>query len=107
MEINITGPEKHLVHDYDITIDSGGVLQVTIDEVQGDSITFGDFTTTVKLSEKPSRINPKETLGAEEIVIFTPHILLFTHKTRMATMPDAQDESNWMNTYKSAGATIQ
>ena len=107
MIIQNPDPEKHEVHDYDITLSNGFLLQVTVDETLGDSIEFGSTTTHIHLSAKPSRINPKETLGKEDISVFNQHIIVVNHKCRMVTPPSVEDKDNWLDAFKEAGSTIQ
>lgn len=106
MQINIAEPEKHEVHDYDISLDNGVQLQLTVDETLGDSINIGPETTQVHLAKKPSRMNPKVILAAEDILVFNSHVMVVSHKIRLAAVSSEADETAWMETLK-ATTTLQ
>lgn len=108
MLINVAEPERHTVFDYDITLDSGFLLSVTVDPTQGDTIDIGRDVTAIHLSAKPSKLNPKDTLPEEDISVFTPHVLVMTKKARLVAMVTPEAQASWLDAFKeTASSTIQ
>jgi len=106
MLINIAEPERHPVTDYDFTLSNGFLLQITIDETKGDTVELGDQVTKIHLSEKKSKLNPKDVLSAEDIIVFTPHILVINKKVRLEADVTPEQQSAWLDTVKEVSKTV-
>lgn len=95
----IETPEvKRFLDDYDILFSSGLMMPVTVDLSKGDSISFDDKAILVHLSSKPSQLNPDKTLPAEDITIFTPHILSIQHRVREVVDLSPNEQASYQKT---------
>ena len=106
MEISIPAPPSHLVVDYDIVLDSGVLLSYTLDPEKGDTVTERGGKLLVFLAEKTSRGDPTKKIAAEEIEIYVPHIMTVTRRERQATDQTVEDQLNWLEAFKAAGAAV-
>lgn len=95
-----TPPIVKVVHDYDITFDSGQFLPITVDTEAGDTIDFGDHAVIIKLVQKPSLNDPDKLLPAEEITIFSKHITVVQHRTRKLTQLNPSQQAEWRKAFQ-------
>lgn len=70
-------PIKKLIEEYDFSFTNGMMLPITIDREAGDEVDLSTHphAIIVNIVEKPSRIIPDQTVPAEQITIFTAHLL--------------------------------
>ena len=94
MEILV--PElKKIVDDYDILLAGGVMIPVTIDKDAGDTIKIDGEGLFISLSPKPNRNNPEEFLPAEDITIFSRHILSIQHRQRALRVLTTEERNEW------------
>lgn len=91
---------KKILDDYDILFESGFMMPLTIDLDKGDTITFDDKAILIHLTSKPSRNNPDKFLPAEDITVFTPHIISIQHRTREVTELTPNEKASWAKTWE-------
>lgn len=96
----IQTPEvKKILDDYDILFQSGFMMPLTIDLEKGDTISFDDKAILVHLAAKPSKSDPNKLLPAEDITVFTPHIISIQHRTRELVEPSPEEKLKWAKTW--------
>lgn len=108
--MKIETPEvKKILDDYDILFDSGFMMPLTVDLSKGDTISFDDKAILVHLTPKPSQADPKKFLPAEDLTIFTPHIISIQHRVREFIEPSPEESLRWEKTWKdlTVSPTIQ
>lgn len=97
----IEQPEvKHILDDYDILFASGYLMPITIDLAHGDTISLDDKAILVHLSAKPSQSNPARQLPAEDITVFTPHIISIQHRSREVVEPSLEQKAELAKTWQ-------
>lgn len=103
----INSPEvKRTVDDYDFCLTGGMVMPVTIDEAIGDTVSFTPDGVVIHLAIKPSYNDPTKTLPAEDITIFTKHLLFVQHRRREITQLTPEQQHEWLKTLQEAGGTV-
>ena len=95
-----------VLDDYDFLFSSGVMMPVTIDSVAGDTITYYQDVIRVDLSAKPSQNDPSKILPAEDVTIYTKHLLSIQHKQRVVTQLSHDEQYEWQKTFNEMG-TVQ
>lgn len=103
----VVPPQTRTVHDWDLVLTNGSIIQLTIDESLGDTIKIGPDRTEIFLSKKPSSINPKQEMAAEDILVFTRHLQVAKHKLREVTARTPDEEISWLQTIQGISDTVQ
>jgi hypothetical protein len=85
------------------------MMPITVDLERGDSISFDDKAILVHLAPKPSKLNPENTLPAEDITIFTPHIISIQHRVREIVELSPNEKAEFQETWNKliAHPTVQ
>lgn len=95
MIINSGNLDPRTVDIYDFTFQSGLFTTVTVDREAGDIIdyTHMPLATIFRLSEKPSTMDSKALMPAEEITIYMNHVVIVQHheSTRQPVSPEQKD----------------
>lgn len=79
----IDSPEiKKTVIDYDIVLDFGVTVPITIDPSKGDTIELGDKIISIHMPSKASDNNPEHQLPAEDMTIFVSHVVSIQRRER-------------------------
>lgn len=95
-EMIIQSPEiKKILFDYDITFTTGMIMPLTLDPTLGDTIDLSPTVIQVHLEPKPSLSDPTVTLPAEDITIFTNHILSIQKRKREITDLSPDERLQW------------
>lgn len=98
--MDIIVPEvKRVVDDYDFLFTSGFMMPVTIDREAGDKVDFNKDGITIYLSAKPAQSDPRRLLPAEDITIFSQHLLSVQHRRREVTMLTPDEKREWHKTF--------
>lgn len=105
MEVN-TPEVSHVVDDYDFTFLNGMVMPVTVNETVGDTIHFDSAEVRIDLSSKPSINDPAYMLPAENIVIYTKHLVTWQHRIRKVVAITPEQQHEWTQTLKEASGTV-
>jgi hypothetical protein len=106
--MRVEAPEvKKIVDDYDLVFSSGMMLPVTLDKSAGDTIEFDKDVITFRLTAKPSINDPDITLPAEDITVFTKHLVTVQHRTREVRELTPEQQFEWKKHLKEVGGTIQ
>lgn len=104
----ITTPEvKKLVDDYDLIFSSGMMLPVTLDREAGDTVEFEKESITFRLTSKPSLNDPDINMPAEDITIFTKHLVSVQHRVREVRELTPEQQFEWKRTLQEIGKTVQ
>jgi hypothetical protein len=108
MEIRPTTPPTKLVDDYDFTFNSGIIMPLRVDKSLGDTIEFDKGNAVIiNLKAKPSFTNPSENLPAEEVTIFTRHLLCVQHRVTEIPVLTPDQKLDWQKTFQELSKTIQ
>ena len=106
-EMIINSPEsRREVFDYDISFVNGSTAPFTICPALGDTISFSDKVILIHLAEKPSPLRTGEKLDAEDITVFTPHVLFIQKRRREIVDLDPEKRFEWEQMVKSMTNTI-
>lgn len=81
MHITSSDPPNKFIEQYDITLNSGLVIPLTIDAAVGDTIEFTPEKILVKLAAKPSLIDPSISLPAEDVEVARTQVAALLHRT--------------------------
>lgn len=102
MIIESTNPPK-IINEYDISILSGMIMPVTIDEKAGD--TFEELTDRLKiyLAPKPNFHDSTKFIPAENIEIYKTHIVSVNHRTREVPQLTPEQQVQWQKTIQEIG----
>jgi hypothetical protein len=76
-------PKKKFVEDYDFMLKGGIVKFVTLDTSAGDNIEYVTGGIKIHLAARPGLVDPLEIVPAEEITIFSQHVLYIEHRERL------------------------
>ena len=100
MELTISNvePKPRKVKDFDFIFVSGQVMPVTIDEASGDTIEFVDGGVMISLVEKPSSVDPSKILPAEDITIFSSHLISIQKREREVATLTKEQQDSWKQT---------
>ena len=90
MIINSPDP-TYTVTEFDFTLDSNNILQLTIDH-RHDTITFGDKAIVVEFGEKEKN---GRTLSAEKVTILHPHVITYAERTRTLVEKSKDEVEEW------------
>lgn len=95
-----SGPIKKVVTEYDIIFKGGLPLPLTIDEANGDTITFEpDKTIKVHIAPKPAPNNPDVMVPAENYIIYD-EILYINFRTRELTQFTPTQQTEFKSLFK-------
>lgn len=101
MEMVVNSPEvKKTVEDYDFTLSSGMMMPITVDTTMGDIIKVGSEVVQIHLVARPSLNDPTKHLPAEDITIFTKHLVSVQHRTREVVELTPEQQFEWTKTLK-------
>ena len=107
-EMIVTTPDtKKIVEDYDILLTSGMLMPITINLDAGDTIVFSDQVIKIHLVSKPSMNDPTKMLSAQEITIFTAHVISIQHMTREVIGLTPAEQFEWNKTMHETSGTVQ
>lgn len=107
-EMIVNAPEvKRLVDEYDFMFVSGMMMPVTVDVEAGDRAVFSDDRILIRLTAKPSLNDPEKKFPAENITIFTKHLLSLQHREREIVDLTPEQKFEWKDTILKATKTVQ
>lgn len=86
-------PVRHLT-DYDFIFTNGAAMPVTLDLALGDHITFAPDQITIHLAPKPG-MDPTKLLPAEELTIYTAHLISHQKRERQAQKLTREQQFEW------------
>lgn len=98
---------KKTVTEYDFVFTSGMMMPLTVDTLAGDKITFGTEYIQAYLAPKPTLNDPDKFLPAENITLFTKHVLSIQQREREVTDMTPEQQFEWKRTLQEATGTIQ
>ena len=100
--------EPRVLTDYDILLDNGMMMPVTIDKDAGDVVDFigNPLAVVIRYSEKPTNI-PDVKLPAEETTIYMSHVISITTRERLVLPRTPEQEDLWQRTLHKVSKTVQ
>ena len=96
-------PEPYFVEEWLFRFANGLDLPITIDSTQGDRIEQGPETITIHLAAKPSRLNPRAKLDAEDHTIYLDKLNSSSMRFKLVEPITVSDQAIWMDLLKQAG----
>ena len=106
-EMNISSLEPNrMVQDYDILLENGMMLPITIDRAAGDTVEFIGDIIQFTLVPKPSMNDPTKMLPAEDITVFKPHVLSIQHREREIVSLTPEQKYQLSQTLQELSGTI-
>lgn len=100
-------PVVKSVDEYDFVFSSGMVMPITISPTLGDTVTFSPDLILVNLTSKPSMNTPEKLLPAEDIKIYTSHLISIQHRVREVLELTPEEKYSWESTLQVLSGTIQ
>jgi hypothetical protein len=91
---------KRVVDDYDFTFSHGIVVPVRIDLERGDSIEFIEGGVNIKIVSKPSLNEPGRMIPAEEVTLFSQHLISIHHRQTEVTELSPEQRFEWSEMVK-------
>src|SRR4051812_10540781 len=105
MELISNATEERLLEEYDITFTGGHMMTVAICKDEGDTVDFAKYPSlAVEFHIGPKKgltSDPDSTLPAEDITLFTSHILAIQKRVRVIKPIPAEQKAAWDNTMRS------
>lgn len=98
---------KKTVEDYDFVFSSGVAMPVTIDLAAGDTVDVFQDKILIHLTAKPSFHDPDKILPAEDIKIFTSHLISIQHREREIIELTPEQKLEWKKVLHTSNGTVQ
>lgn len=97
MQVNSGDPIKKVIDQWEFTFANAIPLSVTLDLELGDEIKFYEDSIQINLVAKPSPLNPKNILGAEDITILLNNLLAYHHRRQEVIGPSIDEQLELSN----------
>lgn len=109
MYITSPDPIRKTIEFYEFTFRDGLDRTHTIDRASGDTIDLHTYphAIVIDIVEKPSPIDPKKYFEAEQITIFTQHLLSIRKQVREVDEPTQEQQEQMRLTIQEISKTIQ
>lgn len=92
----VNAPEDtRTVIDYDICVEPGLVMPITLDPKAGDTFEVNDRTIEIRLAPRESKTDPETKLPGEDITIFLSKTISISKRERVVVELTPEQKLEW------------